>query len=554
MDTWISILLGAAGLLAAVPALLWLYSRTLPRPDRAFLGFRNALARLVEHRLGGYRHPHTVPDPHAPERVEGAMRVAVIGGGLGGIGAATTLAERGADVVIFEKNPYFGGKIAAWEDVTSDGSIQKVAHGFHAFFRNYYNLNAFLRRIGVHQQFTSLDDYQVLSADGVVHSYRDIDTAPVLNLVSLGDHGVFSWSDIVFSQAIHEMDRFLLYDEAETFAQLDHVPFDRFAERAELPRSLMLSFNSFSRAFFADPDRLSTAELIKSFHFYYLSQDAGLIYDLPADWFGDALIAPIVAHLEQHGVDIRLATPVTTIERPQGGARFVVNGEGFDAVVLATDVGGTAKLAAGRWLDDAETTARQLRGVKAGQRYCVIRQWLDGDVRDDIASYLVVDRQRALDAVALLHRFERTFEAWHEQTGGSVIELHCYALPDDLPDDEVRDVMVAELHRFFPEAAERDVITEHVQIRADFPAFHTGLYADRPQTETEVPGLVVAGDWVRLPFPATLMEGAFTSGVLAANALLRERGVQEAPVDRVPTQGVMVGLPEPPGKRRVSFD
>lgn len=546
----------AAGFAVAVgaPFVLWLRSRTLPRPDRSFLGFRNWIAARIEERLGGYRHAHTVPDPTAPERLTQPLRVAVVGGGLGGVGAATTLAERGASVVIFEKNPYFGGKIAAWEDVTSDGSTQKVAHGFHAFFRNYYNLNDFLSRIGVHQTFTSLDDYQVLSADGVLHSYKDIDTAPVLNLVSLGDHGVFQWKDILFTQAVHEMDRFLLYDEETTFEQLDHVPFDRFAERAELPDSLMLSFNSFSRAFFADPDRLSTAELVKSFHFYYLSQDAGLIYDLPDDWFGDALIAPIVRHLESHDVNIRLATPVTSIERPREGPRFRVNGEDFDAVVLAADVVGTAKLAQGPWLDDAPTAARQLRGVQPGQRYSVLRMWLSGDVRTDVASYLVMDRQRTLDAVALLHRFERTFERWAEETGGSVLELHCYALPDDVAEDEVRDLMVAELHQFFPEAATHDVITEHMQIRQDFPAFHVGMYADRPQTETEVPGLVVAGDWVRLPFPSALMEGAFTSGVLAANVLLRERGVQEAPVDRVPTQGVMVGLPEPPGKRRVSFD
>jgi len=547
-----TLLAALAGLVLGPPLVLWLYSRTLPRPDRAFLGFRNRIAGLVERQLGGYRHAHTVPDPGLPDRVTDPLRVAVVGGGLGGVGAATTLAERGADVVIFEKNPYFGGKIAAWEDVTSDGSTQKVAHGFHAFFRNYYNLNDFLRRIGVHQTFTSLDDYQVLSADGQLHSYKDVDTAPVLNLVSLADHGVFRWSDILTSQAIHEMDRFMLYDEATTFEQLDHVPFDRFAERAELPESLMLSFNSFSRAFFADPDRLSTAELVKSFHFYYLSQDAGLIYDLPDDWFGDALVAPIVDHLERHDVDIRLSTPVSAIERD--GAGFLVNGERFDAVVLATDVVGTAKLAGGAWLDDAPRTQAQLRGVKPGQRYCVLRMWLSGDLREDVASYLVVDRQRALDAVALLHRFEKTFERWSAETGGSVIELHCYALPDELPDDEVRDAMVAELHRFFPEAAEHEVITEHIQIRQDFPAFHVGMYADRPTTETEVPGLVVAGDWVRLPFPSALMEGAFTSGVLAANALLRERGVQQAPVDRVPTQGVLVGLPEAPGKRRVSFD
>lgn len=40
------------------------------------------------------------------------MRVAVIGSGLGGLAAACTLAARGYDVEVFEKNPWLGGKAA----------------------------------------------------------------------------------------------------------------------------------------------------------------------------------------------------------------------------------------------------------------------------------------------------------------------------------------------------------------------------------------------------------------------------------------------------------
>ena len=39
-------------------------------------------------------------------------RIGVIGGGLGGLAAACTLAARGYDVVLFEKNPWLGGKAA----------------------------------------------------------------------------------------------------------------------------------------------------------------------------------------------------------------------------------------------------------------------------------------------------------------------------------------------------------------------------------------------------------------------------------------------------------
>jgi diapolycopene oxygenase len=44
------------------------------------------------------------------------MRVAVIGSGLGGLSAACTLAARGYQVEVFEKNPWLGGKAAVLEE------------------------------------------------------------------------------------------------------------------------------------------------------------------------------------------------------------------------------------------------------------------------------------------------------------------------------------------------------------------------------------------------------------------------------------------------------
>ncbi len=36
--------------------------------------------------------------------------------------------------------------------------------------------------------------------------------------------------------------------------------------------------------------------------------------------------------------------------------------------------------------------------------------------------------------------------------------------------------------------------------------------------------LVLAGDWVKMPFPCGLMERAVSSGLLAANAILHQEG------------------------------
>ena len=43
-------------------------------------------------------------------------RIGVIGGGLGGLAAACTLAARGYKVVLFERNEWLGGKAAQLEE------------------------------------------------------------------------------------------------------------------------------------------------------------------------------------------------------------------------------------------------------------------------------------------------------------------------------------------------------------------------------------------------------------------------------------------------------
>jgi isorenieratene synthase len=65
------------------------------------------------------------------------------------------------------------------------------------------------------------------------------------------------------------------------------------------------------------------------------------------------------------------------------------------------------------------------------------------------------------------------------------------------------------------------------------------MRAHRPPVETEHSRLVLAGDWVALPVPAALMEAAVTSGLVAANAILRHEGVREEPVYSVPPRGLL---------------
>jgi uncharacterized protein with NAD-binding domain and iron-sulfur cluster len=89
--------------------------------------------------------------------------------------------------------------------------------------------------------------------------------------------------------------------------------------------------------------------------------------------------------------------------------------------------------------------------------------------------------------------------------------------------EEVRDRVVAELGRLFPEfrgaALRWKVVTEHSATFSALP----GVDRFRPRPETPIPNLLLAGDWTATGWPAT-MEGGVRSGYQAAEAILRRSG------------------------------
>lgn len=546
----LGLLVGGPGLILIVVGLRTLL---LPEPHSRFLGFRPLLARLVRWRLGGsYRHQAHAPDPKLPTHVDRTHRVAVIGGGIAGLSAAATLAERGVSVTLYESNTYLGGKIGAWPVFFDDGSTAMVEHGFHAYFRHYWNLSRFLsEKLGVLDGFRAIEEYVILKPDGARIGFGGVETTPALNIVDLSLHGVYDWRPIVRDPiASKQMEALLRYDVDETFETWDDTTFASFAEKAGLDEDLALAFTSFSRAFFADPDRMSMAELIKSFHFYYLSHDSGLDYDFPVRDHHEAVLEPWREYLEANEVDIRLATPVKRIDRTEGG--FDVDGSWYDEVILAASLPGAKAIVGGS--PDLQRgdpdLARRMATLPVGQRYAVLRLWLSEDpVPADLPMFTITDRLTLLDSVTTYHRYEPDSQAWvRERGGGAVLELHCYAVPDEMPDDAtVRRAFLADLTRFFPGFHSGVIVREHLQVRSDFPAFHQGLWRHRPGVGTAIEGFQIAGDWVKLPFPAMLMEGAFSAGLLAANDVLGRLGVQGEPVYHVPLKGLLAGVPDLPG-------
>ena len=531
------------GLMLSVTAVYTWLGRQEER-DPAF----GLVGRLVRWRLGGFRHTVVHPEVDLPARLEGdEVRVAVVGGGLAGLTAAATLADKGFAVTLLERNDYLGGKVGGWSIPDGQGGELRVDHGFHAFFRQYYNLNDFLARTGVARGYTAIDDYLILNRDGSSYTFAGTSTVPGVNLTALWRIGVYDMLPVALGPAGPHLEKLLRYHPVDTPADLDGTSFHDFCEQAGLPDDLRRMFTTFTRAFFADRTKMSMGELVKSFHFYYLSNDRGLLYDYLDDDYALSLAAPLRAYIEERGGVVRTGTGVEALARRDDGG-IDVDGEAFDWVVLAADVPGTRAILdrSPALLSPSIELQRRVGKLRSGQRYAVLRLWFDGTVDRDWPVFVITERVRMLDSITFTHRVTADAGRWAEEQGGSVVELHCYAVPDDLPDDEVRHHFLEELRHYLPEATDDRLLHEHLQLKADFPAFHVGMYADRPEVASGVDRLLFAGDWVKLPVPSMLMEAACTSALFASNEVLKAHGVQQVRIDAVPSEGMLVGLPSPP--------
>lgn len=496
--------------------------------------------RWIRERLGGYKQQINVVEADKPVQMRKARRAAVVGGGIAGISAASHLAERGFGVALFEKEPYLGGKVGSWKADVGGGVEMQIEHGFHAFFRQYYNFLDFLKRIGAEKYLEPIDDYLILTQAHGNFSFQGIDTTPIYNLLSMARKGIYSLPRMALNPKAQKMQALFRYEPESTFAQYDQVSFADFARSAALPDRLVRIFTSFARAFFSEPSRMSMAEMIKGFHFYFLSNDLGLLYDYMNEDFAVSLLGPVFAHFEKHGVSWHLNAPVESVEREGKGYR--VNGVPFDDLVIATDVVGTRKIAEkSPWLrEEAPILAAQMSALRPSQRYAVLRLWLDRDIRSDLPIFVFTDREVLLDSISLYHRMQETSRRWVEENGGSVIELHSYAVPDAIRDqEEARAQLIREFETYFPEIKGAVIRHEFMQFRQDFASFAIGEYAGRPTVQTEIPNLFLAGDWVRLSCPAMLMEAAHTSGMIAANHLLSAQGLQQYPVYSIPLRGLL---------------
>ncbi|MEH1055735.1 FAD-dependent oxidoreductase [Micromonospora sp. CPCC 206171] len=497
-------------------------------------------------RLIGVRRRVVDPGGGAAPRVPRPAEAVVVGGGIAGISAAVVLAERGVAVTVLEAAPTLGGRLGAWPEVLTDGT-QLVEHGFHAFFRQYYNWRAILRRVDPGLDFLKpIPGYPILSGQWPTEEFGRLPPAPPLNLLAL-----LLRSPSLRLADLRRMDSdaalpLLSYHPERTYAEFDTTTADQLLTSLKLPdRARAMLFDVFSHSFFNREAEMSAAEMIAQFHFYLLGNPEGLTFDCPDEDYATAIWQPLTRHVEKHGGRVVTEAAATRLDREPGGWRVrTADGSAYRAahVVLAVDPPALAALiAASPGLPGAapRLVARMPAFGRPGPPYAVARYWMDGDVRADRAVFSGVSRQSTLDSVTLYHRLENSSRRWAERTGGSVVELHAYACDEGVPAEELAERMRVELTTLWPEAAGLRVRELRARVEAQAPAFTPGSHAERPGVRTDANGLYLAGDGIRTEFPSALMERAAATGIIAANHILRAEGAAAEPVRSVRPRGLL---------------
>ncbi len=468
----------------------------------------------------------------------------MVGGGIAGIASACVLAERGAEVTLYEKENFLGGRAGAWTDRLADGTSFEMERGFHAFFRQYYNLRSLLQRIDPElRMLVPARDYPILGPDRH-ESFANLSKSSPLNVAQLVYRTEsLKWRDLLRVNVRAAM-AMLAYDQEAVYRRYDGATAKEYLDSLRFPpEARRMMFDVFAHSFFNPEEEMSAAELLMMFHFYFTGNPEGLVFDLANAPFSTALWNPLSDYLQTLGVKLELNSPVMAVEQLRvsgttGQPTYGVAGLPFDAVVLALSVSPLKQLVEDSPQLDQPDFRREVASLDLTNPFAVWRLWLDRRVQESRAPFVGTTGVGVLDNISVYELIEDESKRWADEVDGSVIELHGYSLPHRLTESEVKEQLLRGLHRLYPETKPMNVIDERFLFRRDCPAFGPNSWSARPGVATAHRNLMLAGDFVRLPIPSALMERAAASGFIAANQVLAPHGVASEPIWSVPLKGL----------------
>lgn len=262
----------------------------------------------------------------------------------------------------------------------------------------------------------------------------------------------------------------------------------------------------------------------------------GAIYDSD----GTVLQGPAKQNLDKFNVKHGGGSPEVTLVSAQ--KRSVLSQTlTADYYVLAADVVGMKHLFERIEGEVEPAFAQGIKQLAVAAPFAVARFWFDRNFEWEHSNFASLSGYQLTDSITLYHRIQTQFVDWAARTGGSVVELHayCYKEAEFPTQGDLLTTFEAELYEIVPSLADATLLHRELVNQKNFSGFPPNSYGERPSTETPIENLLFAGDWVKMPFPCGLMERAISSGLLAANAICHQEGLQRRELLTVMPEGLL---------------
>jgi len=414
-------------------------------------------------------------------------RVAVIGAGWAGLAAAVTLAERGAEVAVYEAARHVGGRARRVEI-----RGKALDNGQHILVGAYHETLRLMRQVGVDpEQMLLRLPLQLVMADGF--RLRGYGLSPPLDgLLALatarGLRLAQRWRAILFALRL-QRSGFRLPQDEPLAALLERHGQDGALRQALWGPLCVAALNT----------RVEEASAQVFLHVLRDTLHGGRGASdllLPRASLGALFPEPAVRYVAERNGAVHEGKAIRRIER--SGDRYVLDGEVYDAVIVATG----AQHAADLLPEGCETVRAQIEALDFQPIYTCYLQY-EAHVR--LPFPMLGFRYGLLQWV-----FDRGTLDGHQGLIAAVISAR--GPHEALSNEELANAASATLQEVLghPGAPQwHRVIAEK---RATF-ACRPGL--ERPDNETPLPGLYLAGDYTRSDYPGTI-EAAVRSGIRAA--------------------------------------
>jgi squalene-associated FAD-dependent desaturase len=412
-------------------------------------------------------------------------KVLIAGGGLAGLSAAAALGGAGFEVDLFEARPFLGGRATSFPLPSADGEAPEVIDNCqHILLRCCVNLLDFYERMGVRDRIKFYREFYFLEPGGRLSVMRRGKLPAPFHFTEsfLKMHFLDRHDKVKIARAFLALKR-----ERTRRKDLDKISMlDWLLQKRQTPHAIDRFWRQILvSAVNEDLDRMAAIHGFQVFWLGFLSRSDAYEMGVPNVPLGTLYSADAWKRIGN--VHIHFRKPVERID--ENG--FTIAGERYTADHYISALPFERMESVGLTAPKFEHSP--ITGVHL---------WFDREITN-------------LPHATLL---DRTMQWMFNKDGGRYLQLVVSASRDltSLSRNEIVEIAIGDLRLYFPRVKDATLVKSQVikEQRATFSAAPE-TEALRPTSRSGPTNVVLAGDWTRSGWPAT-MEGAVRSGYLAA--------------------------------------